>query len=338
MPQTFVCWSKNLHEGCHNKRCIFYLCFSLTKCWTTHPHEIPSNYQKFKDVFEKRNANTLPKHPPYDCTIDLVEGVQPPLGLIYNLKQYELPMFCEYLDENFNKGFIWHSKSQASALILFVNFKNMVICECVDYCGLNRLTIKNWYPLPLISRLLNQLNHAKVYTKIDLHGAYNFIHIREGNEWKVVFRTRYGHFEYVVMPFHLTNALVIFPHLMNNVFHEYLDDFMVCYINDIFIFSKNMEDHEHHVRHACLVLEKLWEVELYAKLEKCEFHQFKVEFLGYVIFGDGIRMDPCKVQNHCWLGYSNFCSKCWIFSWICQLLLTFHCPLFFNNGPSYSID
>jgi len=104
-----------------------------------------------------------------------------------------------------------------------------------------------------------------VCTKIDLQGTYNLVRIREGDEWKMAFIIHYGHFEYVVMLFNLTNVLVIFQHLMNDVFHEYLDDFVVCYINDIFIFSKNKEDYEHHVG---LVLEKLWEVGFYAKLEK----------------------------------------------------------------------
>jgi hypothetical protein len=115
---------------------------------------------------------------------------------------------------------------------------------CVDYRGFNRLTIKNRYPLPLISGLLDQFSHAKVYTKIDLHGAYNLVCIQKGDEWKMTFRTCYGHFQYVVMPFGLTNALAIFQHIMNDVFHEYLDDFMVCYIDDILIFSKNMDDHD----------------------------------------------------------------------------------------------
>jgi hypothetical protein len=110
--------------------------------------------------------------------------------------------------------------------------------------------------------------------------------------------------------------------------------FVVCYIDEIFIFSKNMEDHDRHVR---LVLEKLKGLGLYAQLEKCEFHQSKVEFLGYIISGDNIHMDPCKVQTII-VGYFSFCSKCLMFSWICQLLLMFHCPLFFNSDPSYSVD
>ncbi len=120
------------------------------------------------------------------------------------------------------------------------------------------------------------------------------VRIQERDQWKTTFKARYGHFEYVLMPFGLINALVVFQHMMNDIFHEYLDDFVVHYINDILIFLKNMANHEHHV---CLVLEKLREVGFYAKLEKCGFHQLEVEFLVYIIFRDGICMDPCKVQT-----------------------------------------
>jgi hypothetical protein len=111
-------------------------------------------------------------------------------------------------------------------------------------------------------------------------------------EWKTTFYTYYDHFKYVVMPFNLTNVLMVFQHLMDNFFVKYLNDFVVCYINDIFIFPKNLEEHEWHV---CLVLDKLRKVGLRAKLEKCEFYQAKVEFLNYIIFGYGVHMDPCKV-------------------------------------------
>jgi len=112
---------------------------------------------------------------------------------------------------------------------------------CVNYRGQNRFTIENRYPLPLISRLLDQLSHAKIYTKIDLHGAHNLVHFQEGDEWKMTFKICYNHFEYVVMPFGFTNAHVVFQHIMNDVFREYLDDFVVCYIDDIFIFSKKWQ-------------------------------------------------------------------------------------------------
>lgn len=123
-------------------------------------------------------------------------------------------------------------------------------------------------PMPLISGLLDQLGQAKIYTKIDLRGAYNLVRVKEGDEWKTAFRTRYRHFEYNVMPFGLTNALAIFQHMMNNIFREFLDDFVVCYLDDILIYSKNPEDHERHVR---LVLQKLRDSGLYAKLENVCF-------------------------------------------------------------------
>jgi hypothetical protein len=236
-------------------------------------------------VFEKKNADTLPQHRPYDCGIELQEGAQPPFGPIYSLSQNELVALQDYLDENLVKNFIRHSKSHAGAPIVFVKKKDGSLRMCVDYCGLNKVTIKNQYPLPLISGLLNQLGQAKIHTKIDLRGMYNLVRIKEGDEWKTTFRTRYGHFEYNVMPFGLTNAPAIFQHLMNDVFREFLDDFVVCYLDDILVFSKNEEEHINHVR---LVLEKLRTTGLYAKLEKCVFHQPQVEFLGYIISGEGL--------------------------------------------------
>ena len=142
----------------------------------------------------------------------------------------------EYIDENLPKKFIRHSKSPAGASILFVKKKDGSLRLCVDYRGLNKVTVKNRYPLPLIAGLLDQLGEAKIYSKIDLRGAYNLVRIKEGDEWKTAFRTMYGHFEYNVMPFGLTNAPAIFQHLMNDIFQEYLDRFVVCYLDNILIY------------------------------------------------------------------------------------------------------
>jgi len=125
------------------------------------------------------------------------------------------------------KGSFDTLKFLTSVLILFAKKKDGSLCMCVNYHGLNQLTIKNYYPLSLISGLLNQLSHAKVYTKIDLHGTYNLVRIQKGDEWKMVFKFRYGHFEYIVMHFGLTNAPIVFQHLINDVLHKYLDDFVV---------------------------------------------------------------------------------------------------------------
>ncbi len=221
-------------KGMHFLFMRFYNKCQVTTTWD------PFSIQRLKDVFEKKNDDTLPKHQPYDCMIDLEEATQAPFGPIYNLLQDKLVAFHEYIDENFEKGFIQHSKSLVNALILFVKKKDGSLWMCVNYHGLNWFTIKNWYPQPLILGLLDQLSHAKVYTKINLHGAYNLVCIQEGDEWKIAFRTCYGHFEYVVIPFGLTNAFIIYQHLMNDVFQKYLNDFLVCYIDDIFIFSKNL--------------------------------------------------------------------------------------------------
>ena len=254
---------------------------------------LPEQYKSYQDIFKKKNTDILLQHRPYDCAIDIENDTQVPFGLIYNLSQDELATLKEYIDENLAKGFIQHSKSPAGAPILFVKKKDGFLQMCVDYRGLNKVTIKNRYPLPLISGLLNQLGQVKIYTKIDLQRAYNLVRIKEGDEWKTAFRTRYGHFEDLVMPFGLTNKLTIFQHLMNDIFRQFLNNFVVCYLDDILIYSKDIKQHEEHVR---LVFHKLHNADLYAKLEKCNFHQSQVEFLGYIVSCNGISMDQKKIQ------------------------------------------
>ncbi len=194
---------------------------------------------------------------------------------------------------------------------------------------------KNCYFLPLISRLLNQLNHAKVYTNIDLCGAHNLVSIWEGDEWKMTFRIHYGHFQYVVMLFGSTNALIVFQHMMNDVFHEYLDNFVVCYSDGILIFSNNMANHERHVH---LVLEKLQKVGFYAKLEKCGFHQLEVKFLGYIIYGSGVCMDFHKVQTIVdWATLASIRDVQYFLGFL-NFYFAIHYTLFHNSDPSYSND
>jgi hypothetical protein len=203
------------------------------------PVKLPKKYKDFANVFEKNKADQLPEHHPHDCPIDLEEGHSPPFGPIYGLLEPELQALRDYLTENLAKGFVQHSKSPAGTPILFVKKKDGSLRLCVDYRGFNKITKKNQYPLPLISSLLDRLRIGKIFTKLDLRGAYNLLRICPGDEWKTTFRTRYGHFEYTVMPFGLTNAPIIFQHLMNDIFQEYMDEFVVVYLGDILIFSKN---------------------------------------------------------------------------------------------------
>ncbi|KAL0290504.1 UNVERIFIED_CONTAM: Retrovirus-related Pol polyprotein from transposon.6 [Sesamum angustifolium] len=164
---------------------------------------------------------------------------------------------------------------------------------CVDYCQSNRVTVKNKYPLPRIDDLLDQLNEATIFSKIDLRSGYWQSRIAKNDILKMAFRTRYGHYEFLVTPFGLTNAPAAFMALMNRTFQEYLDQFVIVFIDNILVYSKNREEHEQHLR---IVLQILKEKELYAKLSKCEFWVNQVVFLGHVISGDGVMPDPSKVK------------------------------------------
>lgn len=255
---------------------------------------LPKQYQEYQHLFDKDKASALPEHKPYDHEIPLAEGTMPPYGPIYSLSELELKALKTYLDENLATGFIKPSSSPAGAPILFVKKKDGSLRLCVDYRGLNAVTVKNRYALPLIPELIDRLSTARIFTKLDLRGAYNLIRIKEGDEWKTAFRTRYGHFEYQVMPFGLANAPASFQALMNDILRPFLDISVIVYLDDILIYSQDTEEHTLHVQQ---VLEKLSKAQLYCKLEKCLFHAEQVDFLGHRISSLGIQMDPEKTKS-----------------------------------------
>ena len=191
------------------------------------------------------------------------------------------------------KGFIRKSTLLAGYPILFALKKDGKLRLCVDYRQLNSITVKNRYTLPRSTELMDRFQGAKVFSKLDLRSAYNLIRMKEGEEWKTAFRTRYGHFEYLVMPFGLTNAPATYQALINDTLREYLDLFYVAYLDDILIYSKDKKSHTQHVRK---VLDALRAKDLKLKLEKCEFYKKEVEFLGYIVTTEGLRMDPKKVE------------------------------------------
>ncbi|KAL0934971.1 reverse transcriptase domain protein [Colletotrichum truncatum] len=197
-----------------------------------------------------------------------------------------------YLKENLQKGYIRPSTSPAGYPILFVPKKNGKLRLCVDYRKLNDITIKNCYPLPLISELRDLLHGAQWFTALDLKGAYNLIRMKSGEEWKTAFRTRRGHYEYLVMPFGLTNAPATFQTMINHVLREFLDVFVVVYLDDILIFSKTLEDHKKHVHQ---VLRKLQDAKLLVEPEKSKFHAKEVEFLGFTIAPGILKMSKDKI-------------------------------------------
>jgi hypothetical protein len=206
----------------------------------------------------------------------------------------ELEELKKQIKELQEKGFIRPSSSPWGALVIFVDKKDGSQRMCINYRSLNEVTIKNKYPLPRIDDLFDQLRGACVFSKIDLHSGYHQLKIRATDIPKTAFTTRYSLYEYTIMSFGLTNALVYFMYLMNKVFMEYLDKFAVVFIDDILVYSKTKEEHAKHLR---LILQKLREHKLYAKRSKCEFWLKEVTFLGHVVSNGGISVDPSKIKD-----------------------------------------
>ncbi|GJW39858.1 reverse transcriptase domain-containing protein [Tanacetum coccineum] len=269
---------------------------------TTKEAKDKSEEKRLEDVpivrdFPEVFPEDLPGIPParqVEFQIDLVPGAAPVARAPYRLLPSEMKELAEQLQELSDKGFIRPSSSPWGAPVLFVKKKDGSFSMCIDYRELNKLTVKNRYPLPRIDDLFDQLQGSSVYSKINLRSGYHQLRVREEDIPKTAFRTRYGHYEFQVMPFGLTNTPAVFMDLMNRVCKPYLDKFVIVFIDDILIYSKNKEEHEEHLK---LILELLKKEELYAKFSKCEFWIPKVQFLGHVIDSKGIHVDPTKIES-----------------------------------------
>src|SRR5258705_919478 len=282
---------------------------------------IPVEYHEFHKVFSGTKADTLPPHQPYDLQISLEEGAKPFHGPIYSLSPPELAALREFLEEHTWNGFICPTKSLWGAPVLFVKKKDGSLRLCVDFCTLNKVMEKDHYLLPLITDLLNALGPARIYMKIDLKHTYHLVHIAEGDESKMAFQTRYGSFEWRVMPFGLSNAPAAFQRFINDILGDLLDVCTIGYLDDILIYSDSLDKHKDHVRDE---LRRLRDACLYANPRKCTFHTDTVEYLGFILSPEGLHMDPakvsmiqswpephniCKVQS--FLGFTNF-YQCFI--------------------------
>lgn len=258
-----------------------------------HPEYVERLLDEYKDVF----PDDLPGMPPpraVDHAIDLYPGTQPYSRAPYRFNIEELKELKVQLDDLLKKGLIRPSVSPWGSPVLFQKKKDGTYRLCIDYRGLNKQTIKNKYPLPHIDDLLSQLSGAQVFSKIDLRSGYHQIRIKQEDIPKTAFRTRYGHFEFIVLAFGLTNAPATFMCLMNNIFHPYLDEFIVVFLDDIFVYSKSDKEHALHLRKT---LDILRAHKLYAKMSKCSFAKDKLVYLGRVISKDGIHIDQDKVKT-----------------------------------------
>ncbi|WVZ75698.1 LOW QUALITY PROTEIN: hypothetical protein U9M48_023733 [Paspalum notatum var. saurae] len=248
---------------------------------------------EYPDVFPDELPG-MPHDREIEFLIELLPGTAPIAKRQYRVAPKEQGLIKENIDELLGKGFIRPSSSPWAFPVLFVDKKDGTRRMCVDYRALNDVTIKNKYPLPRIDDLFDQLQGACVFSKIDLRSGYHQLKIRPSDIPKTAFITRFGLYEYTVMSFGLTNASAYFMNLMNKVFMEYLDKFVVVFIDDILIYSKTEEEHEEHLR---LVLQKLRDHKLYAKLSKCEFWLDQVPFLGHIVSKGGIMVDPSKISS-----------------------------------------
>ncbi|KAL0546451.1 hypothetical protein IC582_016360 [Cucumis melo] len=246
----------------------------------------------YPDVFPEELPG-LPPHREVEFAIELEPGTVPISRAPYRMAPAELKELKVQLQELLDKGFIRPSVSPWGAPVLFVKKKDGSMRLCIDYRELNKVTVKNRYPLPRIDDLFDQLQGATVFSKIDLRSGYHQLRIKDEDVPKTAFRSRYGHYEFIVMSFGLTNAPAVFMDLMNRVFREFLDTFVIVFIDDILIYSKTEAEHEEHLR---MVLQTLRDNKLYAKFSKCEFWLKQVSFLGHVVSKAGVSVDPAKIE------------------------------------------
>jgi len=283
--------------------------------------ELPEVYTKYRTIFEKEASERMPERKAWDHAIDLKTDFIPKDCKIYPLSPEEQKEQDKFLEENLRKGYIRPSKSPMASSFFFVSKKDSKkLRPCQDYRRLNKGTIKNAYPLPRVDELLDKLKGAKYFMKLDLRWGYNNVRIKEGDEWKVAFKTNKGLFEPLVMFFGLCNSPATFQNMMNDIFiMETNEGWILIYVDDILIFSKRKEELQ---KLTLRVLKKLQENDLFANLDKCTFEATEVDYLGMIITENQIKMDPAKLEGikdwpspttvkqvRSFLGFGNFYRK-----------------------------
>jgi hypothetical protein len=276
-----------------------------------------AEYHKYLDIFNKEKAHRFPESRPWDYKIKMKEGFEPKLFKNYNLTPAEQIELDKFLKENLEKEYIQPSQSPMASPFFFVSKKDGKLRPCQDYRYLNDWTVKNSYPLPLISEIMDKLKGTKYLTKLDVWWSYNNVRIRKGDEWKAAFKTNKGLFKPTVMFFGMCNSLATFQAMMDDIFMTMIDNqLIIVYMDDILIFADTKRELE---RITKLVLEKLREHDLFLKAKKCKFCQTRIEYLGMIIKEGKISMDAVKLggirdwpilttlkQTQSFLGFGNF--------------------------------
>jgi hypothetical protein len=259
---------------------------------------LPEEYHEYADVFSKRQSDLFPpSRPNVDFRIHLEDGADPNRaighGPIYKMNTEELEASYKYMVENLDKGFIAPSSAPfASPILMARNPSSGKLRFCVDYRKLNAITKKDRYPIPLVDELMDRLAGAKFFTKLDIRQGFHRIRIDPDSQDLTTFRTRYGMYKYKVVPFGLSNGPAVFQRYVNSTFFDYLNKFMIVFMDDLLIYSKTIREHKEHVKK---VLERLREAGLQASISKCEFHVQRTKYLGFIITTEGVETDPEKV-------------------------------------------
>ena len=258
-------------------------------------NKVPEAYSEFIPIMTAEMAAVLPENSVYDHAIELKEGQTPPWGPIYPLNETELEKLRKWLKKMTDMGAVRESKSSCSSPMLFVpKGHGRGLRLCIDYRGINKIMVPNRYPLPNMDELKERVRGAKWFNKIDLRNGYHLIRIKEGDEWKTAFRCRYGLFEYTVMPFGLVNAPATFQGMINNIFRDMLDHGMSAFMDDLIMWSDTRLGLDDITRE---VLRCLRDNRLCIAPDKCEWAQHQIEFLGYMVSGEGVEMTDEKVDT-----------------------------------------
>jgi len=255
--------------------------------------KLPPEYLDYLNVFDRAQADKLPPHRSYDHKIELTNDAIPSRCRAYRMSPAKLIKVKEYLNENLSKGYITPSQAPYSSPVLFALKANGDLRFCVDYRKLNAITKRNRYPLPLIDEVIGKIIGCKHLTRLDIISAFNKLRMHPDSEDYTTFITALGAYKSKVLPFGLTNGPASFQQYMNDVLWDFLNDFCQAYLDDILIYSKTQKEHRQHVR---LILGRLRDAGLQVDIRKCEFDVEETVFLGVIVSGQGLRMDPTKVE------------------------------------------